>query len=203
VSKKTTPTEAIEPIESVASTLAATLTAPAEIATTEPSAGTALEARHPNLGLAPIDMSIGFPLTASRLQREAATIAARALENLGRADPTLMTRHDEVGLRRLLRDGELLVERLAMCLGSDNVRWLTEYAEWIGPVYRRRRITLSDLAALCAAIEAELETELTPDERACAARGLEAAALVLRRNGRLAGDPHERNELLKWMYKGV
>jgi hypothetical protein len=32
---------------------------------------------------------------------------------------------------------------------------------------------------------------------------MDAAIGVLRKNGRLAGDMHGRNALLKWLYKGV
>ena len=32
---------------------------------------------------------------------------------------------------------------------------------------------------------------------------LDAAIDVLRKNGRLGGDPHKRNALLKWFYRGV
>ena len=118
-------------------------------------------------------------------------------------DPTLRTRYDEVGLRHLLRDGELLVERLAMCLENGETRWLTEYAEWIGPIYRRRGVPLSDLGALCAAVRDTVEPHLSRDEFAVAERALDAAQTILRNNGRLGGDRHKRNALLKWLYRGV
>jgi hypothetical protein len=159
--------------------------------------------RHPNLGLAPVDMTAGFPDAAQKVCAGAATIAANALETAVKADPTIRTRYDDVALRRLLRDGELLAGRLATCLASGNDRYLTDYAEWIGPICRRRGLSLGDLAAVCAGMREALEPRLNPDELAAATRSLVAATAVFKRNGRLAGDSHQRNALLKWMYRGV
>jgi hypothetical protein len=158
---------------------------------------------HPNLGLAPFDMTSGYPAAAATVRRDAAQVSAGALTAAAKADPTLRSRYDETGLRLLLRDAELLAERLAMCLGGGGVRWLSDYAEWIGPIERRRGVVLGDLAALCAGMVEALEPSLGADELAAARRALEAAANVFRRNGRVAGDRHKRNAFLKWMYKGV
>jgi hypothetical protein len=172
-----------------------------------PKADNAPTFRHPNLGLAPADMTASHVAAAAKLRVEVVRIAAGALEAAARTDPTIRTRYDELGLRLLLRDGELLIERLSMCLAGGQDRWLTDYAEWIGPIHRRRGVPLRDLAALCAAIheqiEDRIEPRLTPDELAAATRHLDAAAAVFNRNGRVGGDRHKRNALLKWMYKGV
>ena len=159
--------------------------------------------RHPNLGLAPVDMTAGFPAAAQKVHAAAATIAANALEAAVKADPTIRARYDDVALRRLLRNGELLAARLASCLASGQDQFLTDYAEWIGPISRRRGLSLGDLAAVCAGMRDALEPMLSPDEFAATTRPLEAAAVVFKRNGRLAGDSHKRNALLKWMYRGV
>jgi hypothetical protein len=159
--------------------------------------------RHPNLGLAPVGMTTGFPVAAEKLRRDALKIAVGALEVATRADPTIPGRYSDVGRRRLLRDGEVFVERLAMCLASDNPRWLGGFAEWIAPIYRRRGVTLLDLAALCAGIQEVIAPDLSVDEQASTARALDAAVIVLRRNSRIAGDRHKRNALWKWMYRGV
>jgi hypothetical protein len=162
-----------------------------------------LPSRHPNLGLAPFDMNSGFLGASRRVREDAAGIAARGLEAAVEADPSLRKRYDDAGLRRLMRDGQLFVERLAMSLGADDVRWIAEYSEWIGPIYRRKRIPLSDLAAICAGIREVIAPELTSDELASADRALDAAQVVLRRNGRVAGDQHKRRAIFKWMYRGV
>jgi hypothetical protein len=159
--------------------------------------------RHPNLGLAPVSMASGFPAAAEKLRRDALKIAVSALEAVTRADPTISGRYSDVGRQRLLRDGEVLIERLAMCLASDDPRWLAGFAEWIAPIYRRRGVTLLDLAALCTGIQEVIAPDLSVDEQASTTRALDAAVVVLRRNSRIAGDRHKRNALWKWMYRGV
>ena len=159
--------------------------------------------RHPSLGLAPVDMAAAFPAAARTINREAPRIAARALEAAVEADKSLRKRFDETGLRRLLRDAEILTERLAMCLGSGDSRFLIDHVESMKPIYRRRGTSLRDLAAICAAIGHVLETELGPEERSLAERCLGEAIAILRADSRLAGDSHSRNALWDWMYKGV
>ena len=159
--------------------------------------------RHPNLGLAPLDMTAGFPAAATALRRDKAILAAGALEAAIDADPEFKGRFDEVGLRHLRHDAEVFIERLAMCVASDDRRWLAEYAEWIGPILRRRGVSQLDLAALCEGLRETVGPTLGPDELAVMDRSLDAAIAVFKKNGRLAGDPHKRNALLKWLYRGV
>ena len=159
--------------------------------------------RHPNLGLAPVSMTAGFTEAADKLHRDSLNIAGRALIAATEADATIKERYSEVELRRLRRDSEVLTERLAMCLASDDPRWLGEFAAWSAPIYRRRGVTLLDLAALCAGIHRVIEPDLNADELGSAGRALDAAITVFRRDSRLAGDRHKRNALWKWMYRGV
>jgi hypothetical protein len=159
--------------------------------------------RHPNLGLAPIDMTSTYPAAAAIVRREATQISVGALKAALNADPTFRSRYDETGLRLLARDAELLSERLAMCLGSGEVRWLTDYAEWIGPIERRRGVSQGDLATLCRGMIETLEPTLGADELGAATRAIDAAAAVFRRNGRVGGDRHKRIAFLKWIYRGV
>jgi hypothetical protein len=148
-------------------------------------------------------MRAGFPEAAAKVRRDQARLAERALEDAVEKDPTIETRYDEVGLRHLLRDAELLIERLALCLDSDDPRWLVEYAEWIAPIYRRRGVSLLDVRALADGIRKAAPADLGADERASAERSLDAATAIWKRNSRLAGDRHKRNALWKWMYRGV
>lgn len=159
--------------------------------------------RHPNLGLAPVSMTAGFTEAAERLRRDLPNTAGRALIAATEADATIKERYSEVELRRLLRDSEVLTERLAMCLASDDPRWLGEFAAWSAPIYRRRGVTLLDLTALCAGIRRVIEPDLSADELDSAGRALDAATAVFRRDSRLGGDRHKRNALWKWMYRGV
>jgi hypothetical protein len=201
-SRKTRPAPA-------AATAAAPAAAPRRAAA--PKAKTAIVAaspaapagRHPNLGLAPIDMTSSFPAAAGAVRDRAAAITAAALKAAQAADPTFAQRHDKADLETLLRDGELLTERLAMCLGSGRDAWLTEYAEWIGPIERRRGVPLADLAAICDGMREAVAPHLAADELTAATASLNAAAAVFRRNGRVGGDRHKRNAFLKWFYRGV
>ena len=158
---------------------------------------------HPNLGLAPADMLAGFPLAAEELRRDEALIAARALEVAMDWDASIATRYNERARRSLLHDAELLSERLAMCISGNDPRWLAEYAEWIGPIFRRRGVSLWDIVALCEGIREAAAPMLGNDEAKAMGRTLDAGVEVLRKNGRLGGDPHKRNALLKWLYRGV
>ena len=65
------------------------------------------------------------------------------------ADPTIETRYDEAGLRHLLRDAELLAERVALCVETGDPGHAREYAEWTAPLYRRRGTPMDDVVALC------------------------------------------------------
>ena len=168
-----------------------------------PKKALALGNRHPNLGLAPISRTAGYPAAAEKLQTDMLRISASALDAAVKADPTIRARYNEAALRRLLRDGELLVERLSMCLASDTTRWLAEYAEWICPIYRRRGVPLGDLSALCVGIRETVAPMLSVDELEAATQSLEAAVAVFKRNSRIGGDRHKRNALWKWMYRGV
>lgn len=159
--------------------------------------------RHPNLGLAPLDMDAGFTAEANVLRRDKAAIAAAALVAAVAADPDFQLRFDDAGLRQLLHDAEVLIDRLAMCLDANDTRPMAEYAEWIGPIFRRRSVSLWDLVEICNGIR-EIVAPTLGQEASKAMDGiLDAAIEVLRKNGRLGGDPHKRNALLKWFYRGV
>ena len=115
----------------------------------------------------------------------------------------LFNRKRYLVLRSLsFHDAELLTERLAMCISSNDPHWLAEYAEWIGPIYRRRGVPLADLATICEGIRVAT-TRLGPAEADARDHSLDAAVAVFRKNGRLAGDRHKRNALLRWLYRGV
>ena len=80
------------------------------------------------------------------------------------ADPTIRERYDETGQRQLLRDAALLAERVAICVASGDPDPAREYAEWTAPLYRRRRVPMDDLVALCEGLRAALPSVLAPGE---------------------------------------
>lgn len=159
--------------------------------------------RHPALGQAPMDMTEGHPGAAALLRGNAGAIAEAALQVTLNDDPSFASRYDQHELRRLVRDARLLVERLADSVSSGQSVLMSEYAEWVTPLYRRRRVSLADLAAICEGICKTIENRLGPDEEAAAGSALDAAIGTLRCNARLSGDTHRRDALSRWTYRGV
>ena len=75
---------------------------------------------HPSLGLPPVDRTAGLPPAAARVDAARERLAARALEIAIDRDPTFRDRYDELGLRRLVRDTVVLIDRVvdAMAVGD-------------------------------------------------------------------------------------
>jgi hypothetical protein len=148
-------------------------------------------------------MTAGYPAAAEALQRDRTFVASHALQVVVAHDPEFRVRFTERGMLNLIHDAEVLTGRLAMCLSSNETRWLSEYAEWLSPILRRRGVAQADIAAVCEGIREVVDERLGPDERALADRSIDAAAEVFRKNGRIGGDTHKRNALLRWLYRGV
>lgn len=158
---------------------------------------------HPSLGAPPRDETAGFPADATRLASDRARIGRRALEIALDRDPTLPERLGEEGLARLLRDTDILVERLARSISADDPYFLREFADWVAPVYRRRRVPMDDLVALSNALRQAAASALSAEARPSADRAIDAALEVFRRHRRLAGDARRRNRILAAIYKGA
>lgn len=158
---------------------------------------------HPNLGLPPLDEAAGFPAAADRLRSARAEIGTRALEATTRADPTLGERLGEIGLRQLLRDTEIWVDRIALCVASADPTPMRAWAEQITAPYRRRRVSMDDLTHLAEGFRAAVRSTLGPVEQVPADAALDAAIDVFRWHRRLAGDARKRNRLLQAIYKGA
>jgi len=158
---------------------------------------------HPALGLPPRDLNAGFPEAAARLQANRSRLAARALEAATAADPTLLERYDEPGLRRLLHDAEVYLDQIARSVASADPHYGTHWAEMVHPVYRRRRVPLDDLVTLGEGLRLAIATVLSPAEQAVADGAIDGATLVFRRMRRLGGDARRRNRILAAIYKGA
>lgn len=158
---------------------------------------------HPSLGLPPLDPTAGFADAAARMRAGQDRLAARALAVALDADPTIGERYDETGQRQLLRDATLLVERIALCVAAGTPGPAHEYAEWTAPLYRRRRVPMDDVVALCDGIRAALPSLLSPAELASASAALDAAIDAYRWHRRLAGDARKKNAFLQFLYKGA
>ncbi len=158
---------------------------------------------HPSLGAPPRSLQAGFPDAAARLRADRAHLAARALEIAADTDPTLAVRHDEAGLRNLLRDAEVLLDRVALCVAGDDPQWLKEFAEHSVTVFRRRGVQMDDVIGLCEGLRASARGVLNDEEMAPATAGLDAAVAVFSWHRRISGDGHKRNRLSETLYKGI
>src|SRR5688572_19427565 len=118
---------------------------------------------HPSLGLPPRDMASGFPAATERLRRAQARLGARALEVALDRDPTMRDRHGAMGLRKLLRDTETLVDRLGVAVGSNDLLAIGAWAEWVVPIYRRRKVPMDDLILLCEGLRLAAPSVLAPE----------------------------------------
>jgi hypothetical protein len=147
-------------------------------------------------------MRAGFPDAAARVQADASRLGARALEVALHRDPTMRDRLGETGLRQLLRDTEILVERVARVLASADPGQLREWADWVAPVYRRRKVPMDDLVTLCEGLRASLAAVLSPEEQEPANAALDQAITTFRWYRQIAGDARQRNRLLNALYRG-
>jgi hypothetical protein len=157
---------------------------------------------HPTLGRPPGDQRIVFRDEAAIIHERASDLAARALEVALDRDPTMRDRYDEVGLRGRLWDATLLAQRLAIAVRQDDPLPMREYAEQVGPVYRRKRVPLDDLVHLCEGLRASLGADIAGEAFDAASVALDEAIAVFRWHRRLAGDARRKNPFLQFLYKG-
>jgi len=152
--------------------------------------------------LPPSDADPASAAAAARIVANRQRLGARALRAAMDADPTMEQRHDEAGLRNLLRDAELLADRVALCVATNEPDRAREYGEWTTALYRRRRVPMDDMVGLCEGLRTALTSVLAPGETAPAGAALDEAIKVYRWHRRLAGDARKRNALLQLIYKG-
>ncbi len=158
---------------------------------------------HPTLGKPPRSLDAGYPDAAARLRTERAALAARALEVAVDGDPTMRTRYTEDGLRHLLKDAEVFVDRLALCVAGDDAHWLKEFADMTAPVFRRREVPMDDVVRLLESLRAGARGILSEAESVPADAALDEAVAVFRWYRRLAGDARKRNPIIAAIYKGA
>lgn len=157
---------------------------------------------HPALGLPPSDASAGHPVAAARLRAAADRLPALALAAALRVDPTLRGRHDDLMLRRFLRDYEGHIEQLARAVATGEDRFVVVYGEDLVPSYRRRGVRMNDVVVLLRGLE-EAAVALGPAAEADAIRQPMAAWIErMRRHRRLAGD-HTGNRVARFIWKGA
>ena len=157
---------------------------------------------HYALGLPGPDMQAGFPEAADRIRASADRLGTRALEVALERDPTIRGRLGETGLRQLLRDTGIYVERVARAVASLEPGQVREWADWVAPVYRRRKVPMDDLVTLSEGLRSALAAVLSPEEQVPAGEALDQAIATFRWSRRIAGDARKRNRILAALYRG-
>ena len=158
---------------------------------------------HPTLGQPPRSLEAGYPAAAVRLRTQRSSIAARALEAAVDADPSIRRRYDDLALRNMLRDAEVLVDRLALCVASDDTYFLREFADHSATVFRHRKVAVMDVIGLLEGIRTGARGALTGDEVASADRAVDAAVAVYKPYNNVRGDAREWNPITSKLYKGI
>lgn len=157
---------------------------------------------HPSLGLPLHDDSAGLPEAAARLRASRERLARIALQAAVQLAPGLDERYDETMLRLFLRDMDRHIEQLARALETGSDYYVVNYGEWVVPIYRRRRVPMSDFMALLGGLRDAASTVLTPDENAVSAALFERWSERLKHHGRLPGD-HKGNPIIRFFWKGA
>ena len=156
---------------------------------------------HPAIGLPPSDATAGHPDLARRIRAERSRLPARAMEAALRIDPGLRDRHDDLALRRILRDYEGHLDQLERALATGEDRHVVQYGEWLVPVYRRRKVRMNDVVTFIAGLRDEV-IGVAAAADADAVRAVTGAWIErLRHHRRLPGD-HEGNSLVRLIWKG-
>ena len=157
---------------------------------------------HPSLGLPPPDPTAGRVGAARQLRQRPERLARIALEAAVRRAPHFRDRYGELGLRRFLRDLERHVEQLARALETGDDSFVTNYAEWLVPIYRRRHVPMKDFAVLVEGLRDAAATVLSGDDLAAANRAIDAWVRRLTHHRALPGD-HKGNAIVRFFWKGA
>src|SRR4051794_19435764 len=156
--------------------------------------------QHPSLGLPPSDTTAGLPQAAAALRANRQRLARVALQETIRLSPGFDERYDEQMLRLILRDYDRHIEQLARALETGEDSYVVSYGEWLVPIYRRRRIPMSDFIAMLAGLRDACAAVLTPSDNEAAHALFVRWAERLKHHGRLAGD-HKGNSVIRFFWK--
>jgi len=157
---------------------------------------------HPALGLPPSDGSAGQPAVAARLRAAVDRLPAVALAGALRIDPSLADRHDELMLRRFLRDYDRHIEQLARAVATGEDRFVVEYGESLVPAYRRRGVRMNDVVLLLRGLEEAAVAQGPAADADAIRRPMVAWQQRMRSHRRLPGD-HAGNKVARFIWKGA
>lgn len=158
---------------------------------------------HPLHGARPLDHTAGFPSAVAPLTAQWEQLAGRAIVAAVERNPELRDRVGDIGLRHLMRDGQVVLEKLAESVASGSITPLKSFTEHGTPTWRRRRISMDDVTDLYEGLRIAVATVLSGDAAAFADRALLEGIAVLKWHRRLGGDTRKRNRILAAIYKGA
>ncbi len=156
---------------------------------------------HPATGLPPSDATIGHPTTAARLRADR-RLPELALQAALRIDDTLRERHDELMLRRFLRDYDRHIEQLARAIETGEDRFVVVYGETLVPIYRRRGVRMNDVVTLLRGLEEAAVAGGVSLDAPFIRQPMEAWVERMRHHRRLPGD-HKGNSAVRFVWKGA
>lgn len=157
---------------------------------------------HPSLGLPASDRTAGSPVAAARLRENERRLAAVALQATLERAPDFRARYDELRLRLFLRDYEQHIEQLARALETGDDSYVTQYGEWLVPVFRRRSVPMKDFATLLAGLRDAAGRMLAPPEAALMSGLIDRWLIRLKFHQHLPGD-HPGNPIVRFFWKGA
>lgn len=148
-------------------------------------------------------MTAGRPAVAAALRAARARLAVRALEDAVEADPTIRSRYDDLHLRKLLHDAEVLLDRIADAVASDDPHVVAAWAEQVAPLFRRRQVPMDDLVHIAEGLRRASLGFVPSGEGHTLDEAVDEAVRVFRWHRRLSGDGRLRNRILMALYKGA
>ena len=148
-------------------------------------------------------MSAGDTTAAAALRSGGARLRARALAAALDLNPTMKDRHPDVVIQALLADLEAFHDQLIVAVASKDPHAMATFADLVAVRYRKRKIPMDDVIALCEGLRRAAAAVVEPDSVATIDAAIDEAITVFRWNRRLAGDARKRHPLLAFIYKGA
>ena len=158
---------------------------------------------HPLHGARPLDTRAGFPEAAAQISARWSDVADRGIIAAVEHNPELRERVGDLGLRHLLRDAEVVLQKLCESVGAGSVAPLKNFTEHATATWRRRRISMDDVTDLYEGLRVAVAATITGEAAAFADSALTEGIAVLKWHRRLGGDMRKRNRILKAIYKGA
>jgi hypothetical protein len=148
-------------------------------------------------------MSAGDTAAAAALRSGGARLRARALATALDANPSMRERHPQIVLDALLADLEAFHDRLILAVSSGDPHAMATFADLVSVRYRKRKIPMDDVIALCEGLRSAAAAVVEPDAVATIDAAIDEAIAVFKWTRRLAGDARKKNPLLSFIYKGA